>query len=203
MSVKIKLCGMFREIDMEYANEARPDFIGFVIDFPKSRRSVDVKTARRLKSLLSPDIKAVGVFVNHPPSLAADCANGGIIDLIQLHGDEDEEYIRQLRELTSAPIIKAARVANAEDISAAMRLSADFLLLDSGQGSGECFNHSLINPDEITKPFFLAGGLTPENIAKAAESIRPFAVDLSSGIETERVKDREKMLAAVNAVRNI
>ncbi|MBP0984980.1 MAG: phosphoribosylanthranilate isomerase [Oscillospiraceae bacterium] len=202
MSVKIKLCGMFRECDIDYANEAQPDYIGFVLEFPKSHRSIDKTTAQRLRSRLSPEIKTVGVFVNSPETTCAEYANCGIIDLIQLHGGEDKDYIRRLRELTDAPIIKAVKVRSADDIAQAQTLGADFLLLDNGTGTGQSFDHSLIDRELIRQPFFLAGGLTPENLRRAALDIRPYCVDLSSGIETDRVKDREKMLAAVRAVRD-
>lgn len=201
MSVKIKLCGMFRECDIDYANEAMPDYIGFVLEFPKSHRSIDRETALRLKKRLSPEIKSVGVFVNSPETTCAEYANCGIIDLIQLHGGEDAEYIKRLRRLTKAPIIKAVKVRSADDITQAQTLGADFLLLDNGTGTGQRFDHSLISGVEIRQPFFLAGGLTPDNLRQAALDIRPYCVDLSSGIETDRVKDREKMLAAVRAVR--
>lgn len=202
MSVKIKLCGMFRECDIDYVNEAQPDYIGFVLEFPKSHRSIDKTTAQRLRSRLSPEIKTVGVFVNSPETTCAEYANCGIIDLIQLHGGEDKDYIRRLRELTDAPIIKAVKVRSADDIAQAQTLGADFLLLDNGTGTGQSFDHSLIDRELIRQPFFLAGGLTPENLRRAALDIRPYCVDLSSGIETDRVKDREKMLAAVRAVRD-
>lgn len=202
MSVKIKLCGMFRECDIDYANEAQPDYIGFVLEFPKSHRSIDMQTAERLKRRLSPGIKAVGVFVNSAETTCAEYTNCGIIDLIQLHGGEDAEYIKRLRALTNAPIIKAVKVRSAEDIAQAQELGADYLLLDNGTGTGQCFDHSLIDRAVIRQPFFLAGGLTPENLRQAALDIQPYCVDLSSGIETDRVKDREKMLAAVRAVRN-
>lgn len=204
--MKIKLCGMFRDCDIDYANEAQPDYIGFIIGFPKSHRNVSVETAQRLRSRLAPGIKAVGVFVNSPETTCAECANRGIIDVIQLHGSEDAEYIRRLRELTDAPIIKAAKIRSAEDIREVQRLGADFVLLDNGTGTGEMFDHSLLDGAEICQPFFLAGGLTPENLRQAAENVRPnqpYCVDLSSGVETDRLKDREKMLEAVRVIRNL
>ncbi|MBP1578552.1 MAG: phosphoribosylanthranilate isomerase [Oscillospiraceae bacterium] len=201
--MKIKLCGMFRDCDIDYANEAMPDYIGFILGFPKSHRNIDMGTARQLRSQLSPEIKAVGVFVNSPESTCAECANCGIIDVIQLHGSEDAEFIRRLRELTDAPIIKAARIRTPEDIREVQRLGADFVLLDNGTGTGEMFDHSLLDGAEIRQPFFLAGGLTPENLRQAAESARPYCVDLSSGVETEKLKDREKMLEAVRIIREL
>ena len=201
--MKIKLCGMFRGCDIDYANEAMPDYIGFILGFPKSHRNIDMGTARQLRSQLSPKIKAVGVFVNSPETTCAEYANRGIIDVIQLHGGEDAEFIRRLRELTDAPIIKAAKIRTPEDISEVQRLGADFVLLDNGTGTGEMFDHSLLDGAEIRQPFFLAGGLTPENLRQAAESARPYCVDLSSGVETEKLKDREKMLEAVRIIREL
>lgn len=198
--MRIKLCGMSRECDIGYANEACPDYIGFVIDYPKSRRSVTRERAALLKGLLRPEIKAAGVFVNYPENACAEMAECGIIDMIQLHGSEDAAYISRLRALTSAPIIKAVRVTERADIEAAQALGADFLLLDSGTGSGRAFDHSLI-PQGLSVPFFLAGGLDPDNLAAAALAVQPFAVDMSSGVESGGYKDREKMLRAVKAAR--
>ena len=201
--MKIKLCGMFRDCDINYANEAKPDYVGFILDFPKSHRNIDAETARRLRSRLDTGIKAVGVFVHSPETTCAEYANCGIIDVIQLHGDEDADFIRRLRELTSAPIIKAAKIRTPEDIGRVQALGADYVLLDNGTGTGEMFDHSLLDGAEIRQPFFLAGGLTPENLRQAAESVHPYCVDLSSGVETDRLKDREKMLEAVRVIREL
>ncbi|MGN0679970.1 MAG: phosphoribosylanthranilate isomerase [Oscillospiraceae bacterium] len=198
--MKIKLCGMFRECDIDFANEAKPDYIGFVMGFPKSHRNVSPEFAGCLKKRLSPDIKTVGVFVNAPIEMVANTATSGIIDLIQLHGSEDDVYITKLREKTSAPIIKAVKVRSAEDISNSTKL-ADFLLLDNGTGTGKMFDHEILMDVEIPKPFFLAGGLTPENLADIPLNPLPYAVDLSSGIESDKVKDKSKMLAAVQSAR--
>lgn len=201
--MKIKLCGMFRDCDIDYANESRPDYIGFILGFPKSHRNIDMETARRLRSRLSPEIKAVGVFVDSPETTCAEYANCGIINVIQLHGGEDAGFIRRLRELTDVPIIKAAKIRAPEDIREVQSLGADYVLLDNGTGTGEMFDHSLLDGAEIKQPFFLAGGLTPENLRQAAENVRPYCVDLSSGVETQKVKDREKMLEAVRIIREL
>lgn len=201
--MKIKLCGMFRECDIDYANEALPDYIGFIIDFPKSHRSIDGKTAERLKARLSPKIKAVGVFVNAAEELCAGLANSGVIDVIQLHGREDADYIARLKRLTSVPLIKAAKIRSAEDIEAVQALGTDYVLLDNGTGTGVSFDHSLIEGADIRKPFFLAGGLNLENLRSAAEKFSPYCVDISSGIETDKLKDREKMSAAVKIIREL
>lgn len=202
MSTKIKLCGMFRDCDIDYVNEAKPDYIGFIVMFPKSHRNIGLETALRLKSRLTPEIKSVAVSVNAPVEQFAEFAKQGVADLLQCHGSEDAEYIARLRELTDVPIIKAVKVTTAADIENAQQLGADYLLLDSGTGSGVTFDHSLIERDKIRVPFFLAGGLTPENLGQAIRDIRPYAVDLSSGIETDKLKDREKILAAVKEARN-
>lgn len=200
--IRIKLCGMFRDCDIDYANEAQPDYIGFIVMFPKSHRNIDLETAKRLKSRLDPRIKSVAVSVNAPIEDFARFANEGVADLLQLHGNENAEYIARLRELVSVPLIKAVKVTSPEDIEQAQMLGADFLLLDNGTGTGQSFDHTLIERAEIRQPFFLAGGLTPENLRQAALKIKPYGVDLSSGIETDRVKDREKMLAAVRAAKD-
>ena len=201
--MKIKLCGMFRDCDIDFANEAKPDYIGFILGFPKSHRNIDRETAQRLRSRLSPEVTAVGVFVNSPETTCAEYANCGIIDVIQLHGQEDADYIRRIRKLTDAPIIKAAKIRAPEDIALVQSLGVDYVLLDNGTGTGEMFDHSLLEGAEISQPFFLAGGLTPDNLRNAAESIQPYCVDLSSGVETDRVKDRDKMLAAVRIIRDV
>ena len=201
MSVKIKLCGMFRDCDIDYVNEAQPDYIGFIVMFPKSQRNIDLETALRLKKRLDPNIKSVAVSVNAPIDKFAEFAQSGVADLLQLHGNEDAEYIAQLRGLTDVPLIKAVKVTSPDDIIRAQELDVDYLLPDSGTGSGLAFDHSLIDRERITKPFFLAGGLTPENVREAALHVKPYGVDMSSGIETDKVKDREKILAAVRAVR--
>ena len=193
---------MFRDCDIDYANEAKPDYIGFIVMFPKSHRNIDLETALRLKSRLDPSIKAVAVSVDAPLEKFAEFALSGAADILQCHGNEDAEYIAKLRELTGVPIFKAVKVTSAEDVEKADKLGADFLLLDSGTGSGKTFDYSLI-PKHIKTPFFLAGGLTPENVKEAAQKVNPYGVDMSSGIETDRLKDRAKMLAAVSQIRGL
>ena len=141
--------------------------------------------------------------MNSPETTCAEYADCGIIDVIQLHGDEDADFIRRLRELTGAPIIKAAKIRTPEDIGRVQALGADYVLLDNGTGTGKMFDHSLLDGAELRQPFFLAGGLTPENLRQAAESVRPYCVDLSSGVETDRLKNREKMLEAVRVIREL
>lgn len=197
---KIKLCGLTREEDIAAANGLAPDFIGFVFA-RKSRRYVDQETARRLKLLLSPKIRAVGVFVNETPEIVASYLNEGIIDIAQLHGQEDETYISRLRALTGRPLIQAFRIDHPEDISRALQSTADYILLDAGAGgTGKNFDWSLLKDTNIPRPWFLAGGLNPENAADAIRQLRPWAIDVSSGIETGGKKDGTKMAAFVTAV---
>ncbi len=195
---KIKLCGLSRPCDIEAANELKPDYIGFVFA-PKSKRYVMPEKAMELKQMLLPDIKAVGVFVNESTEIIADLLNNGVIDIAQLHGTEDEEYITQLRQLTDKPIIKAFRIETASDIEKAMQSTADDILLDSGAGTGTVFDWDLIQ--NIKRPYFLAGGLSPDNVEDAVNALHPYAVDVSSGIETSGLKDKSQMAAFVAAVR--
>ena len=195
---KIKFCGLTRKADIEAANTLKPDFIGFV--FAKdSRRYIPPENAAVLKSRLSPEISAVGVFVNERPESIASLLDKGVIDLAQLHGDEDEAYISRLKELTGKPVIKAFRITSASEAMRASASSADMILLDSGTGSGRTFNWQLIK--EIRRPYFLAGGLDPVNVSDAVRLLHPWAVDVSSCIETDGFKDIEKMAAFAAAVR--
>lgn len=195
---KIKLCGLSRQCDIEWANELKPDYIGFIF-WSKSKRNVSPERAKELKALLSPDIKAVGVFVDEPIENIAKLLSDNIIDLAQLHGSEDEEYIARLRTLSDKPIIKAFLLKSKEDAKRAEKSTADHILLDSGMGTGKGFDRSLLK--NISRPYFLAGGLYPENVGIAVDTLSPYAVDVSSGIETDNFKDKNKMAAFVNAVR--
>ncbi len=195
---KIKFCGLTRPDDIEAANRYRPEYAGFVFA-SASRRYVSPQTAESLKLLLSPEIQAVGVFVNESVEKIAALLNQGIIDMAQLHGEEDGAYICRLKEQTGKPVIKAFKVKTAADIAAAEQSPADYILLDSGAGTGTVFKWELIQG--IHRPYFLAGGLSPDNVEKAVSLLHPFAVDVSSGIETDGKKDKEKMAAFAAAVR--
>ncbi len=196
---RIKLCGLTRECDIEGANALMPDYIGFVFA-EKSRRYASPERAAALKALLYPAIKAVGVFVREAPEKVAGLLKAGIIDIAQLHGGEDEDYIARLRALTDAPIIKAFRIDSAADIEGARQSSADYILLDSGNGgTGAVFDWSLAGA--LDRPYFLAGGLSIDNLRDAIETLHPYSLDVSSGIETDGFKDITKMAAFVSAVR--
>lgn len=194
---KIKFCGIQRACDIETVNALSPDYIGFVF-VPNRKRYIAPKAAQRLREKLSQGITPVGVFLDEKPSEIAAILEQGIVDIAQLHGSEDEDYIRTLRTLTGRPIIKAFRIASDADIQAAQHCSADFILLDSGTGTGKTFDWSLIR--NIGRPFFLAGGLNPDNVRQAIADYKPYAVDVSSGIETDGAKDKEKMNAFLRAV---
>ena len=198
---KIKLCGLTRSCDIEAANALRPDFIGFVFA-RKSRRYVDPETARALRGMLDPGIRAVGVFVREAPETVARLLSEGIIDIAQIHGGEDAAYISRLRALTDRPIIQAFRVERGDDLIQAKESFADWVLLDNGAGgTGAAFDWSLIRG--FDKLYFLAGGLSPENAGAAVRALHPFAVDVSSGIETDGKKDYNKMKAFVEAARAV
>jgi phosphoribosylanthranilate isomerase len=192
--VKIKICGLFREEDITYVNKYKPDYIGFV--FAKSQRQVTKNQAYILKQLLDSKIKAVGVFVNAPIALIREIVQDHIIDLIQLHGQEDEEYIKALKEVVDVPIIKAIRVGKDEMKS----YDVDYYLLDGMKpGSGQSFNWSQIQ--ELDHPIFLAGGISMNNIHNALKT-NVYALDLSSGVEKQGVKNEALIKEVIRSVRN-
>lgn len=261
---KIKICGLTRKEDIMIVNECLPEYVGFVF-WEKSRRYVSRETAAELRGLLSGSIRAAGVFVNEDIKTVAELLSDGIIDIAQLHGDESEDYIIKLREMTGKEIIRAFRLgghtrksgssdpggsngritiynssdpggsngksaiynssdpggsngkitiynsitpdgSNGEtvtpddDIYDRIEASpADYVLLDSGMGSGKAFDWECVR--DVRRPYFLAGGLDPDNVSRAIEGLRPYAVDVSSGVETDGFKDPDKIRRFVEAVR--
>lgn len=195
---KIKFCGLTRIEDIEAANELKPDYIGFVF-WPRSKRYVTREQASELKAKLDPDIEAVGVFVDEDIEVVKSLLDDGIIDIAQLHGNEDENYITELQESTDKSVIKAFKIRSIRDLADAEDSSAEFLLLDSGMGTGKTFDWDLL--DVAERFYFLAGGLDPDNAAEAIRKLHPYALDVSSGIETEGIKDRNKMAAFAANVR--
>ncbi|MDE7329195.1 MAG: phosphoribosylanthranilate isomerase [Clostridia bacterium] len=194
---KIKFCGLSREQDIQAANQLLPDYIGFV--FAKnSKRYVSEVQAAKLKSLLSPAIKAVGVFVDEKVEVVADLLNRGVIDIAQLHGNEDGSYVDRLKSLTDKKILQAFKINAKQDVLRAKSSGCDFVLLDGGSGDGKTFDYSLIK--DFDRPFFLAGGLTADNL-QSALSLKPYAVDCSSGIETNGAKDPAKMADFIQTIR--
>lgn len=199
--MRIKICGLTRNEDIRSANSVLPDYAGFIIDFPRSRRSLTPEQAASLSAGLSDGIAAVGVFVDADPALPARLADEGAIDVIQLHGSEDDSYIQALQHGPSGrrTVWKAFVIASPEDVAAACASSADLILLDSGQGSGRTFDWSLLRL--VTRPYMLAGGLDAGRIGRAQGLPNIFGVDVSSGVETDGFKDEAKIRAAVNAAR--
>ena len=191
--IKVKFCGLRRPEDISVVNELGVDYAGFVFA-KKSKRYVDPETALELRKKLAPGISAVGVFVDEEPEEVARLIKDGVIDIAQLHGSENDAYIARLRELLGTAkknVIQAFKIGSIDDVRKASRSSADMILLDSGAGSGKEFDWSLLK--EIKRPYFLAGGLSADNAAEAIERLRPYALDVSSGIETDGFKDKEKM----------
>lgn len=199
MLTKVKFCGLTRPEDIEAVNKLKPEYIGFVF-WEKSKRNITPIDAKRLKSLLHEDIKVVGVFVDEDIENITYLSDEGIIDVIQLHGKENDDYIKRIKKLTGKPVIKAFKIKSEEDILRANENIADFVLLDAGMGEGKSFDWKLIKG--MNRPYFLAGGLDPDNVEEAVNTLKPFAVDVSSGIETEGKKDCEKMRDFLTLVRD-
>ena len=196
---RIKLCGLTRECEIACANGLRPEYIGFVF-VPGSKRYLPPEQAVKLSCLLAHGITAVGVFVNEHPDVIIALVKQGVISAVQLHGAETDEYIKRLKEAIDCPIIKAFGISALSDAEKANNSAADFILVDSpGGGTGRTFDHTLLK--EIHRPYFLAGGLDAENVGEFLSAYHPYAVDVSSGIETNGKKDIKKMKQFVAAVR--
>lgn len=211
---KIKLCGMMKPCDIEYANRVKPDFVGFI--FANTRRKISAAQAKQFREALDAEIPAVGVFVNEDISVITSLVQNGCIDLIQLHGEEDADYIRRLREVCDVPVIKAVKVQTVEQIRQAAALPVDYLLLDTYRkgvlgGTGEAFDWELLREAKAAagdtaegelfgKPYFLAGGLHAGNLRETA-ALGSYGLDVSSGIETDGSKDFTKMVEVMELVR--
>ena len=199
MVVKVKICGLFRDDDVDYVNEAKVDFAGFV--FASSRRQVTPSNAEKLRSRLANDIVSVGVFVNAPVAEIVALYRNGVINMAQLHGIEDEAYIAELEGECEIPIIKTIIIGKPNLSSTTRPLPpTTYYLLDSGSGSGIAFDWDSLDTSQIEKPWFLAGGINIRNIERAM-ALNPFAIDISSGAETNGIKDREKIIELTAKVR--
>jgi phosphoribosylanthranilate isomerase len=201
---KIKICGLTRKEDIDSVNRWLPDYIGFV--FCQSRRQVTPEQAGLLKSGLDNRIKVTGVFINESLNSIINLCRSGVIDIVQLHGDENETYIKELKDLIDCPVIKAIRVQSSNQILQAEKLSCDYLLLDTFQkgqygGSGITFDYAII--PVLQQQFFLAGGLDCSNIAQAIRACNPYGVDISSGVETAGLKDENKIRQIIQTVRSL
>lgn len=211
---KIKLCGMMKPCDIEYANRVKPDFVGFI--FANTRRKISAAQAKQFREALDAEIPAVGVFVNEDISVIVSLVQDGCIDMIQLHGEEDADYIRRLQEICDVPVLKAVKVQTVEQIRQAAALPVDYLLLDTYRrgvlgGTGEAFDWELLRKAKAAaedttegelfgKPYFLAGGLYAGNLREAA-ALGSYGLDVSSGIETDGSKDFDKMVEVMELVR--
>lgn len=200
---KIKICGIRRITDAEYLNEFMPDYVGFILSKP-FWRFIDIEQLKKIDAVLSQNIKRVGVFVNETAEYIMQYAP--LLDVIQLHGDENENLIRELKSETDCEIWKAIRVQTTKEIENACKLSADKLLIDSYSkdtygGSGKVANWDLVNKVNINKPFFLAGGISSLNCKDAIKIVNPYGLDISSSVEINKLKDREKIKEIINIIR--
>ena len=193
----VKLCGLFREADIQVANRVRPDFVGFT--FATSPRRITPLEGQKFRDVLDSSIPAVGVFQDDDLAVAEALAQAGVIQVIQLHGHESDADIRRLRDVTGLPVWKAFAIRTVAEVTAANACPADMVVLDSGSGTGRTFNWSVLA--HVTRPYFLAGGLTSENVGQAVADLHPYGVDVSSGIETGHVKDPHKMQSFVENAR--
>lgn len=199
---KLKICGLTCEEDVAAVNEVRPDFAGFVIEVPGRRRSITVEQMKVLVKGLNKDTLPIGVFVDAPPELPISLLRDGTLWAAQLHGNEDEEYIEKIQNMTGKHVIKAFSIKTPEDVKRALKSPAHYILLDQGiGGTGEAFDWNLVPP--VKRPFFLAGGLAPENLRAAIAALHPWAVDISSSLETNGKKDPEKIRRLFRMLRQI
>ena len=199
---KLKICGLTCEEDIAAVNEVKPDFAGFVIEVPGRKRSLTTEKVKVLVKGLDKNILPVGVFVNAAPELPISLLREGTLWAAQLHGDEDEEYIEKIQNMTGKPVIKAFSIKTPEDVQRALRSPADYILLDQGAGgTGEPFDWTLVPP--VRRPFFLAGGIGPENIRRAIGTLHPWAVDMSSSLENEGRKDPAKLRQITGMLKQI
>ena len=217
---KVKMCGISKVETIPAVVEAKPDYMGLV--FAPSKRQVTVDQAKTLVEELhkqytkrynngaeqsnNDEIKTVGIFVNETLDNLVTIATEVNLDAVQLHGDEDEAFIQSLKERTNVEVWKAVQVRSAADAEKWIDSSADMLLFDAYHkdergGTGEVFDWSSL--DEFERPFMLAGGIDSTNVARAIRTVRPYGIDISSGIETDGVKDDEKIKAFTNIVRTI
>ena len=198
---KIKFCGLRREEDVKFAASLGAGFMGFILT-DRFRRFIEPEEAGRLKQFVPASCKTVGVFVDEPLDYVIESAELADLDMIQLHGSEDDAYIAEVKAKTGLSVIKMVKPVTIDDIITARQSLADLILLDSGAGgTGKVFDWSLA--ERLGRDYILAGGLTPDNVGEAVERLKPFAVDVSSGVETEGIKDFSKMKAFAAEVRKI
>ena len=195
---ELKICGLSRLEDVIAVNRFGADYAGFVF-FKKSKRYIDPYKAGELIELLRSDIKSVGVFLDEPLDSVISAARISGVEMIQLHGHESEEYVEYVKRTLERPVIKAFKADEEGALERALNTSADYILIDSGAGTGKKFDWSILK--DFGRDYFLAGGLDPESVGEAISMLEPFAVDVSSGVETDGVKDAEKIEKFINAVK--
>ena len=197
---KIKFCGLRRDEDVKMAASLGADFYGFILT-DRFKRYVAPEEVARMKQFVTSG-KTVGVYVDETTDYVISTSKTAKLDMIQLHGSEDNSYIVEIKEKTGLPVIKMIKPVSEDDIITARQSAADLILLDSGAGgTGKVFDWSLA--ERLGRDYILAGGLTPDNAHEAVERLKPFAVDVSSGVETEGIKDFSKMKAFAAEVRKI
>lgn len=199
---KIKICGLFLEEDIAAVNLYRPDYVGFIINYLKSHRNIDIKSLEDLSKKIDGSVKKVGVFVNEDMEFIKKLFDKGLFDIIQLHGDEDNEYIKNIRSLTKGYIIKAHKTENVSSIDKINSCASDLVLIDTGKGSG--ISHSKESIElikQIKREYMLAGGINDENIEYLLKELSPYAVDISGGAETNKRKDKDKIKKLIDIVR--
>ena len=193
---KIKICGLSRREDIESVNMVSPDYIGFIMGFPKSHRNITIERAKTLRAGLKEEIQVVGVFVDAEISMIVDACAQKVIDIERLKAVLASVEVQ-------AKIIKAIQVKSKEDLTLIKEVPADMILLDAGMGDGKLFSQEQMELlKSVNRDYFLAGGLNPENVSELLESLHPFGVDVSSGVETEKKKDRKKIRRFVQNVRD-
>mgnify|MGYP002509871872 FL=1 len=211
---KVKICGLRTLADVRLVNQYLPEYAGFV--FAKTRRLVADDQALLMRQMLDQRIQCVGVFVNEPIAHVIRLCDMNAIDAVQLHGDEPESYIRQIKDKTGITVIKAVRVQCSDQVVEDMSENADFMLFDTYKkgipgGTGERFPMEVLQEsftklrerNQIIKPYFLAGGLDCDSVAQVICRTNCYAVDVSTGVETDGIKNGEKIKNFLNIVRQL
>ncbi len=199
MNTKIKICGLYRPEDIEAVNQYKPDYAGFILNYKKSHRYVDLGTFIQLSSKLDKEIPKVGVFLDAPSTAVLRLLDENRIQIAQLHGSESDDYIREIQK-AGKEVWKVYLIKSEDDLKRAAESPADRILLDAGLGQGKTFDWELLN--DFPREYILAGGLSQENIEPAIRNLHPYALDLSSGVETEKKKDPEKIRKVIEMVRS-
>lgn len=196
--MKVKICGLYRNEDIEYINTYHPDYCGFIINFPKSHRNITIDRLKQLSPMVDPSIKRVGVFVNEDVDVVISLLKENWIDMAQLHGQEDDAYIQTIKREVNKPVLKFFKIQTKDDIQKAISSRADYILLDNGTGTGQAFDWRML--ENIPRDYFLAGGINLQNV-KQAMQYHPYALDISSGVETDKKKDANKIKEIIERIR--